>query len=257
MNPESAAASVQWRIEPFIDGRYRASAAEVQADNINPATEKTLCHLSVGHVADVDAAVRVARQRYNEGCWADLPATRRGDILCALADLVVNHKAELALLDTLEMGKPTGAALFDAEHLAPMVLRAGAGYANKLFGRSIAPSSRMMSFNVYEPRGVIGAIIPWNFPLANAAIKIAPALAAGNSLVLKPSELTASSALRLAELALEAGVPAGVLNVIPGLGSTSALLLRYIPTSICSRSRGPLRRGASSWSSRANRMASP
>jgi len=230
MNPESAAASVQWRIEPFIDGRYREPAAEAAlADNINPATEKTLCRLSVGHAADVDAAVRVARQRYNEGRWADLLATRRGEILHALADLVIKHKSELALLDTLEMGKPIGAALFDAEYLAPMVLRAGASYANKLFGDSIAPSSGMMSFNVYEPRGVVGAIIPWNFPLVNAAIKIAPALAAGNSLVLKPSELTASSALKLAELALEAGVPEGVFNVVPGLGSTVGAALALHP----------------------------
>src|SRR5262249_45173830 len=126
----------------------------------------------------------------------------------------------LALLDSLEMGRPIQGGLFDAEYQAAWLLRSWAGFADKLVGASAPLAAESLSFNTYEPRGVVGAIVPWNFPTLNAVYKIGPALAAGNSVVLKPSELSPSSALRLAELALEAGVPEGVLNVIPGLGST-------------------------------------
>jgi acyl-CoA reductase-like NAD-dependent aldehyde dehydrogenase len=229
MNWVTAASAVQWRIQPFIDGRYRTSESIDLVENVNPATETTLCRVSVGNAADVDAAVRVARQRFNEGCWCDLPSGKRVEILLRLAQLVVHYKDEIALLDTLEMGKPITASIYDAEQFAPAVLRSCAGFADKLFGESAPLSSRMLAFNVYEPRGVVGAITAWNFPIVNAVIKVAPALAAGNSLVLKPSELTASSALKLAELALEAGVPEGVLNVVPGLGATVGAALALHP----------------------------
>ena len=226
----ASAGAIQWRIQPFVDGRYRASAAIDLLDNVNPATERTLCRLSAGDVSDVDAAVRAARRRFDDGCWCDLPPGKRGEILLTLAELVRQHKAGFALLDTLEMGKPITAALYDAEWFAPAVLRSCAGFADKLFGDS-APLSGggTLTCNVYEPRGVIGAITAWNFPIVNAVIKVAPALAAGNCVVLKPSELTASSALKLAELALEAGVPEGVLNVVPGLGSTVGAALALHP----------------------------
>ena len=225
MNWKQSAAAVRWNIQPFIDGRYRPSRSTELFDNINPATETVLCQVPIGSAADVDEAVRVARQRFNDGCWHELPAVRRGEILIKLADLIVAHKDELALLDNLEMGKPMQAALFDAGYVAPYLLRSWAGFADKLLGMSAPLMPRTVAFNAYEPRGVVGAIVPWNFPTTNAVVKIGPALAAGNTVVLKPSELASGSALRIAELALEAGVPEGVLNVVPGLGSSAGVAL--------------------------------
>jgi acyl-CoA reductase-like NAD-dependent aldehyde dehydrogenase len=227
MSWKELAAATRWNIQPFISGKYRRSSAAETFDNINPATETVLCRVPIGNGSDVDEAVRVARRRFNDGCWSSLPPGRRGEILLKLADLIIQHKMQLALLDTLEMGKPIQAALHDAEHFAPDLLRAWAGFADKLVGEVAPLNAGTLLLNTYEPRGVVGAITPWNFPMVNAIFKIGPALAAGNVLVLKPSELSPSSALRLAELALEAGVPEGVLNVVPGLGSTvgSALAL--------------------------------
>lgn len=220
MNWTESAAAVRWKIEPFIGGEYRRSSGGDSFDDINPATETPLCRVSVGGAADVDEAVRVARRRFSDGCWSSLTPSRRGEILMKLAELIVKYKGELALMDTLEMGKPIQASLSDAATFAPELLRSWAGFADKLHGESAPLHAGSLAFNVYEPRGVVGAITPWNFPTVNAVYKFAPALATGNTVVLKPSELASSSALRLAELALEAGVPEGVLNVIPGLGST-------------------------------------
>jgi acyl-CoA reductase-like NAD-dependent aldehyde dehydrogenase len=214
------ARAVRWNIQPFIGGHYRPSASSESVDDINPATETSLGRIPVGHASDIDNAVKVARKSFNNGCWSELAPLRRGEILLRLADLIVERRMELALLDSLEMGKPIRAALFDAEHSAPERLRSWAGFADKLVGESAPLGTGALSFNTYEPRGVIGAVIPWNFPTLNAVFKFGPALAAGNTMVLKPSELSPSSALKLAELALEAGVPEGVFNVVPGLGPT-------------------------------------
>jgi len=220
MSWRKAACAIRWSIRPFIDGRYRISDSQEHLENVNPATEEVLCHFSIGDSADVNEAVRVARLRFNEGCWSGLPPGRRAAILMKLADLVTRYHADIALLDTLEMGKPIAASIYDAQTFAPFFLRSCAGFADKLVGESAPLQHSTVAFNTYEPRGVVGAIVPWNFPIVNAVIKVAPALAAGNTVVLKPSELTPSSALKLAELAMEAGVPAGVLNVVPGLGAT-------------------------------------
>jgi acyl-CoA reductase-like NAD-dependent aldehyde dehydrogenase len=220
MNWQERAAAVQWNIQPFIGGRYRRSTAETLIDNINPATELSLCEFPGGTAADVDEAVRVARRTFSSGCWSDQPPARRVEVLLKLADLIVRDKSELALLDTLEMGRPIQATLTDAETLAPHHLRITAGFADKLLGACAPLNSRVLSFNSFVPRGVVGMITPWNFPMVNAVIKLAPALATGNTIVLKPSELSSSSALKIAELALQAGLPEGVLNVVPGLGST-------------------------------------
>jgi acyl-CoA reductase-like NAD-dependent aldehyde dehydrogenase len=229
MTWEAAATRIHWNIQPFINGRYRLSEASDVVDNVNPATETILCTYSVGDSADVDNAVRVARQRFDDGCWSELAPARRANVLWTLADLVVKNKAELALRDCLEVGKPIQAALNEAEVLTAELLRSIAGFADKLLGKSAPLSLNGMAFNTYEPRGVVGAITPWNFPSANAVLKFAPALAAGNSVVLKPSELSPSTALKLAELALEAGVPEGVLNVVPGLGVTAGAALALHP----------------------------
>jgi acyl-CoA reductase-like NAD-dependent aldehyde dehydrogenase len=229
MSWRELARAVKWNVQPFIDGRYRPSASTGLIENIDPASETLLCSFPVGSSADVDDAVRIARRRFEEGCWSEWPAARRAQVLLKLADLIVTRKASLALLDTLEMGKPIQASLYDAEHFAAFLLRSWAGFADKLVGESAPLSASALTFNTYEPRGVVGAIAPWNFPTVNAVYKIGPALAAGNTVVLKPSELSPSSALKLAELALEAGVPEGVLNVVPGLGSTVGAALALHP----------------------------
>lgn len=215
-----AAAAVGWDVRPFVDGGYRSSRSDEMFDNVNPADEETLCRVAVGAPADVDDAVRVARRCVAEGCWSDLAPGRRAEILRKLADLVAEHHEELALLDCLEMGKPISDSLNDVRVVGPQLLHSWIDVTERLLGESIPMSAGAIGFNTYEPRGVVGAIAPWNFPVLNAIYKIGPALAAGNAVVLKPSELSPSSSLKLAELALEAGVPAGVLNVVPGLGAT-------------------------------------
>lgn len=229
VNWKESATAVSWNIRPFINGHYRTSRSTELFDNINPTTEGILCQVPVGNGGDIDEAVRIARKRFNDGCWSELPPVRRAEILMKFADLIVQHRATIALLDTLEMGKPIQGALYDAETFGPGLLRSWAGFADKLLGASAPLSESTLSLNTYEPRGVIGAITPWNFPSVNAVLKFGPALAAGNTVVLKPSELSPSSALKLAELALEAGVPEGVLNVVPGLGSTVGTALALHP----------------------------
>lgn len=216
--------AMHWNIRPFIDGRYQASTATDTFEHLNPATEQVLYRASAGSASDVDAAVASARKRFNEGTWSQWPPTRRAQVLLKLAELIKQHSSELALLDTLEMGKPIQLARADADQLSPIYLRSWAEVADKLVGAS-ASLSTGMAFNIFEPRGVVGAITPWNFPVFNAVYKFGPALAAGNTMVLKPSELAPSSTLKLAELALEAGVPEGVMNVVPGLGSTVGVVL--------------------------------
>lgn len=235
MDWAAAASDVRWRVEPFVDGSYRPSHASATVENINPATEASLCDFAVGDPRDIDDAVAVARSRCEARSWSDLSPARRGEVLVRLADLVLEHKDELALLDSLEMGKPISQSLEDAGVSAPSILRSYAGFADKLLGASAPLTAGALSVNIFEPRGVVGAITPWNFPAVNVLCKLAPALAAGNCLVLKPSELSPSSALRIAELAVEAGIPEGVFNVVPGLGSTvGAALAEHMDVNLAS-----------------------
>lgn len=229
MNWNDLAARISWKISPFIGGDYRESASTGVVENINPSDETVLTTFGAGDVADIDDAVVLARKRFSEGAWAGVQPEQRAEILLQFADLVLQNRDELALLDTVEMGMPISLALFQVEILAAKLMRSTAGFTDKLVGQSTPLSSTGLSINCYEPRGVVGAITPWNFPTSNVVFKLAPALAAGNSVVLKPSELAPSSALRLAEIAIEAGIPDGVFNVVPGLGSTvgAALALHH------------------------------
>ncbi len=229
MNWKQAAQEVTWAIKPFIDGAYRNSTSIDTFDNMNPATDQVLCQIAEGSAEDIDQAVEIARQRFEEGCWSGLTPSARKAILVRFADLIVEQKNSIALLDSLEIGKPISAALSDVSSFAAGIMRETAELTDKLYGSTAPMSASNLSFNVYEPRGVIGAIVPWNFPVVNAVIKIAPALAVGNSVVLKPSEISSSSALKLAELAIEAGIPAGVFNVVPGLGHTVGAALATHP----------------------------
>lgn len=211
------AAALHLPIQPFIDGRYVDSASAERFTSINPATNAVLCDLPVGCAEDVDRAVAAARRAFEDGRWARTTPLQRKAVMLRIAELIEANADELALLDSLEMGKAISSARGEIA-FATGFFRYYGEAIDKLYG-VVAPSDAgTLSFGVLEPRGVVGAIVPWNFPLINAALKAAPALAVGNSVVLKPSEVASLSALRLAEIVAEAGVPDGVFNVLPGLG---------------------------------------
>jgi acyl-CoA reductase-like NAD-dependent aldehyde dehydrogenase len=173
---------------------------------------------AAGGAEDVDRAVRSGRAAFEEGRWSDLPVARRSAILLKWADSIEREAKSLAALETLEVGKPIRDAQNIDLTLGSAVLRFNAVNADKVSGTVVPADPRSLCQTTRSPRGVVGAIVGWNFPLVLAIMKAGPALAAGNSLVLKPSELSSLSALRLAELALEAGVPEGVFNVVTGTG---------------------------------------
>jgi acyl-CoA reductase-like NAD-dependent aldehyde dehydrogenase len=214
--PDGRALSLD--VRPFIDGKRVASASSQPWSKFSPATGKLLMQFPEGCAEDVDAAVRSARAAVDDGRWSDMHVSQRRAILLKLADLVQSNAPELALMESLEVGKP----IRDSENIdlavSPAILRYNAEAADKVCGTTLPSDGRSLCFTTRGPRGVIGAIVGWNFPLALAVLKVGPALATGNSMVLKPSELSSLSALRLAELAIEAGVPPGVLNVVPGTG---------------------------------------
>jgi betaine-aldehyde dehydrogenase len=200
----------------WIDGKPAPAASGRTYDVINPADGKTVARVSEGGAADVDAAVRAAAKA-GTGPWSRLSARARGKILLDLARLIRENAEELALLETRSAGKPLSDSR-DEIGLAADVFEYYAGAANKLFGETIPVGPAGLNFTLREPVGVCGLIVPWNFPLVIATWKLGPALACGNTAVLKPSAETPLTALRLAELAAEAGLPEGALNVVPGPG---------------------------------------
>jgi len=220
---------LQWNLRPFVDGAYRDSASEGLMATVNPATGEKLADMAVGSAEDAERAVAAARLAFEDGRWSSLGAGTRRALLLAMADAIVDHAEELALLDCLEVGKPISQARFEARVLAPAFARFCAETIDKLYGVVGNTEPGVLALSRPEARGVVAAIAPWNFPLANAVIKVLPALAAGNCVVLKPSEMSSASALKLAEIALAIGIPAGVFNVVPGLGSTVGAALAVHP----------------------------
>ena len=195
---------------------------------VNPATDEVVAEVAEARAADVDRAVQAARAAFADSGWRRMNPHKRSRLLWNLADLVEANADELALLETRDNGKP----YFEARRIdVPSVaqtLRYYAGLADKVQGDTVPVPGPFLNYTLREPVGVVGAIIPWNFPLSMAAWKVAPALACGNTVVLKPAEQTPLTALRLGELAAEAGFPAGVLNVVPGYGETAgAALVRH------------------------------
>lgn len=223
------ASAVVWNLRPFIDGAYHDSASGRLVTTVNPATGGGLADMAVGAAEDADRAVASARRAFADGRWSSLGAGTRRALLLALSDAIVERAEDLALLDCLEIGKPISQARFEATALAPAFARFCAETIDKLQGVVGNTEPGVLAFSRPEARGVVAAIAPWNFPLANAVIKVLPALAAGNCVVLKPSEMSSASALRLAEIALDAGIPPGVFNVVPGLGSTVGTALAAHP----------------------------
>ena len=209
----------------LIDGRWVDAEAKHQFPVINPATEELISMVAEARAVDVDTAVRSSHRALHEGPWGRMSGAQRGHILNRLADLMEARREDLVILESLNAGKPLNATRRQDLAAAIDTLRYYAGWADKISGDVVPTRGDALTYVERVPIGVIGAIVPWNFPLMNAVWKIAPALACGNTVVLKPAELTPLSALKLGELALEAGVPEGVLNVVPGFGAVAGQAL--------------------------------
>jgi aldehyde dehydrogenase (NAD+) len=205
----------------FISGKWQDSVSGKTFPTINPATGETICSVAEGDKADVDLAAQAARKAFEEGAWPRTTASQRGQLLHKLADLIEQHQEELATLETLDNGKPYSDAFHVDLPLTIKCFRYYAGWADKIHGKTIPVEGNYFCYTRHEPVGVVGQIIPWNFPLLMQAWKWGPALATGCTLVLKPAEQTPLTALRVAELAQEAGFPDGVINVVPGYGPTA------------------------------------
>jgi phenylacetaldehyde dehydrogenase len=215
----------------FIGGRWVESASGKTFDTLDPATGEVLAKVAEAEAEDVDRAVAVARKSFDRGTWRDMPPAERAKVLWRVGDMIEERSTEFAQLETLDNGMPINDALLFHVPLAAATFRYYAGWVTKLDGatQQISLPGKYLSYTLREPIGVVGQIIPWNFPLLMAAWKIAPALACGNSVVLKPSEETPLSALLLAELLQQAEVPDGVVNVIPGRGETAGAGLASHP----------------------------
>jgi len=205
----------------LIDGKWVDSASGKTFDTLNPATGEVIAKVAEGDKADVDKAVKAARRAFDKGPWRKMNARERGRILYKLADLIEQNKEELAKLEALDNGKPFSVAMAADLPLVIDCYRYYAGWADKIEGKTIPINGPYFCYTRHEPVGVVGQVIPWNFPLLMQAWKLGPALAAGCTVVLKPAEQTPLSALRVGELLIEAGLPEGVVNIIPGYGETA------------------------------------
>jgi acyl-CoA reductase-like NAD-dependent aldehyde dehydrogenase len=221
----AAAAALSPETRLFIDGRFTEAASGETFETTSPRDGSVLARVAAGGVDDVDRAVQAARAAFDDGRWRELSPKERKRIMLRWAELIRAHAEELALLDTLEMGKPIAESLrVDAGGTADTI----AWYAeaiDKSYGELAPAPPDALAMITREPLGVIGAVVPWNYALLIASWKLAPAIATGNSVVLKPAEQTSLAALVLARLATEAGLPDGVLNVVPGLGEVAGQAL--------------------------------
>jgi aldehyde dehydrogenase (NAD+) len=209
----------------YIGGQWVDALASCTFPTVNPATEEPLTQVAEGRAEDIDRAVRAARQAFETGPWARMSGADRGRVLWKIGDLLEARVAEIAEIETRDSGKTiTESSRVDIP-MAADCFRYFAGWASKIEGGTIPVRAPCFNYTVREPLGVVGQIIPWNFPILLAAWKVAPALAAGNTIVLKPAEQTPLSALRLAQVTEEAGLPPGVLNVVTGFGPTAGASL--------------------------------
>src|SRR5438132_7812191 len=216
--PETAPVKIEPRYELFLDGKFVAPCDGKYFDSINPANEKKLAEIAMADVADVDCAVKAARRAY-EKIWSKMPGRERGKYLYRIARLIQEKARELAVIETMDGGKPIKESRdFDLPMVAAHFFH-HAGWADKLDYACPGRKAR--------PVGVCGQIIPWNFPLLMAAWKLAPALACGNTCVLKPAETTSITALHLARIFQEAGLPDGVVNIVTGAGETGRALVEH------------------------------
>ncbi len=205
----------------LIDGKWRDSQSGKTFGTYNPATEELIAEVAEGDKADIDLAVKAARKAFDSGPWRTMDARDRGRIIYKLADLIEKNIEELSELETLDNGKPISESRHADLPLVIDCLRYYAGWADKIHGQTIPVRGNFFCYTRKEPVGVAGQIIPWNFPMLMVAWKWGPALAAGCTVVLKPAEQTPLTALRMGELAMEAGFPEGVINIVPGFGETA------------------------------------
>jgi aldehyde dehydrogenase (NAD+) len=213
----------------LINNQWVASESGRTFATVNPSTGEEICQVAEADAADVGKAVQAARVAFEHGPWRKMNASARGRLLNQLADLIERNADQLARLESLDNGKPVSVA--KAVDVAKTVAcyRYFAGWADKVQGKTIPIDGDFLCYTRHEPIGVVGQIIPWNFPMLMMAWKLAPALATGNAVLLKPAEQTPLSALRIGELILEAGFPAGVVNILPGLGPTAgAAIARHM-----------------------------
>ncbi len=223
------AAKIQFKNQAFINGRYIDAQSGETFDCTNPATGQVLTQVASCDDSDVNLAVIAARTAFNKGVWSQRSPAERKNILLKFADLIEKHQFELALLETLNMGKPIRDSLNGDIPYALQSLRWYAEVIDKIYDE-IAPSEKnVLAMITREPLGVVGAVVPWNFPLSLACGRIGPALAMGNSIIVKPAEQSPLTAIYIAELAMEAGIPEGVLNVLPGFGETAGRALGLHP----------------------------
>ncbi len=219
------AAKPTFRTDAFIDGAFQPARSGERFVTENPATGQPLAEVAAGDAADIDAAVRAARRAFDDGRWSRRSPAERKETLLRFADALEDNLEELAMLDSIEAGKP----ITDCRDVdVPETIKTFRWFAeaiDKVFDAVAPTGPDALGLIVREPVGVVGAVVPWNFPLLMAAWKVAPALAAGNSVIVKPAELTSLSTIRMAEIAAGAGVPDGVLNVVPGLGETAGQAL--------------------------------
>jgi phenylacetaldehyde dehydrogenase len=219
----------------LINGKWVEAASGKTFATYNPATGEVLARVAEGDREDIDRAVKAARKAFETGRWSQLTPSERGRAIWKLADLLEENLEEFAELESLDNGKPLKIARAADVPLAVDLLRYMAGWATKIEGNTIpisvpyAPGAKFLAYTLREPVGVVGQIIPWNFPLLMAAWKLGPALATGNTVVLKPAEQTPLTALRLGELIQEAGIPDGVVNIVPGYGETAGAALAAHP----------------------------
>ena len=209
----------------FLNGEFVDAKSGETFDSPNPATGQTLVTIQAAGQEDVDAAVANAREVFNSGVWSQKSPAERGEVLLAFAQAIENNLEELAQIEAIDAGKTiTDCRDFDFPDVIS-TLRFYAQAVDKVFGKVSPTGPDALGYIVREPMGVVGAVLPWNFPAAMLMWKLAPALAAGNSVVVKPPELSSLTTLRLAQLAVDSGLPAGVMNVIPGLGHVAGKAL--------------------------------
>ncbi len=216
----------------LINGKWVEAASGKTFPTYNPATGEVLAHVAEGDKEDIDRAVTAARAAFEKGPWRDITPSERGRVIWRLADLLEQHLEEFAQLECLNQGKPLALARVADIPVSIDQLRYYAGWATKIEGNTIpisAHGAKFFAYTLREPVGVVGQIVPWNFPLVMATLKLAPALAAGCTMVLKPAEQTPLTALLLGELIQEAGIPDGVVNIVTGFGETAGAALAAHP----------------------------
>ncbi|HIF35536.1 MAG TPA: aldehyde dehydrogenase [Candidatus Thioglobus sp.] len=212
------ASKIKFPVEPFIDGKFQKSKAGRLMETINPATGSVLTNVTACDEDDVNFAVEVSRRAFNSGEWACKHPSERKAVLLKLAQLIEKNQTELAVLESLESGKPISECELTDLPETIVTIQWHAEAIDKIYDQISPANADAVGLITREPLGVVGCVLPWNFPLMMLAWKIAPALAGGNSVIVKPAEQTSMTALRIAELAIEAGIPPGVLNILPGEG---------------------------------------